>query len=87
MLNCVAFLATKSFSEAGLAVALVLTFAGVALQWHQNNHRMSLEERVKDGKVSEDEARRQILFYSRFAPIATVLGIALLGLVLFDLMG
>ncbi len=86
MLDHLAFISTKSFSEAGLAAALVLTLVGVALHWNQPRHRMSLEERVKDGKVTPDEARRQILFYERFAPVATMLGILLLGVVLFELM-
>ena len=87
MLSYLGFISTKSFSEAGLAVALVLTLVGVALHWNQPRHRMSLEELVKDGKVTADEARRQILFYERFAPVATMLGILLLGVVLFDMMG
>ena len=87
MLSYLVFISTKSFSEAGLAVALVLTLVGVALHWNQPRHRMSLEELVKDGKVTADEARRQILFYERFAPVATMLGILLLGVVLFDMMG
>jgi hypothetical protein len=46
---------------------------------------MSTEERMKDGKMSEDEARRQIKFYSWCAPIATVVGVVVLMAVMFDL--
>jgi hypothetical protein len=85
MLNHLAQLTTKVFDEAGVTAAILLTMTGVLLQWYQPRHRMALEEKVKDGKVSDDEARRQILFYSRFAPVATLLGVAVLAIVLFDL--
>lgn len=86
MLIRVGEITSRSFNEAGVAAAIVLTAIGMALHWHQPQHRMSLEERVKDGKITGDEARRQILFYNRFAPIATLLGVLVLCLVLFDLM-
>jgi hypothetical protein len=85
MLNTLAQATTKVFSETGVAAAIVLTTAGMALHWYQPQHRMALEEKVKDGKITDDEARRQILFYSRFAPVATLLGVVVLGVVLFDL--
>jgi len=76
---------TNSFSEAGIGAAIVLTGFGMALHWYQPQHRMSLEERVKDGKLTAEEARRQIMFYNRFAPIATLLGVVVLCFVLLDL--
>lgn len=77
----------KAYSESFLVVGLVLTLAGMALQWNQSRHRMSLEERLKDGKVSGDQMRRRIIFYGRIAPVVTLLGSALLALFLFDLVG
>ena len=87
MLISLAQLATGIFDEVGVTAAIVLTLIGVTLHWYQPSHRMSLEERVKDGKITADEARRQILFYNRFAPVATLLGVAVLAVVLFDMMG
>ena len=87
MFISLAQLATGIFDEVGVTAAIVLTLIGVTLHWYQPSHRMSLEERVKDGKITADEARRQILFYNRFAPVATLLGVAVLAVVLFDMMG
>jgi hypothetical protein len=86
MLTYLAEAAPKAFNEAGVAAAIVLTAIGMILHWYQPQHRMHLEERVKDGKVTGDEARRQIMFYNRFAPLTTLLGVIVLCIVLFDLM-
>ncbi len=83
MLTCLA--AAKVFNEVGVAAAILLTGLGMALHWHQPHHRIALEERVKDGKLTDEEARRQIMFYNRFAPITTLLGVVVLCIVLFDL--
>ena len=87
MLTALAEVTTKVFNESGVAAAIALTGVGALLHWYQPQHRMSLEEKVKDGKITDDEARRQILFYSRFAPVATLLGVIVLCIVLFDLIG
>ena len=76
---------TRYFDEAGIGAAILLTLTGMALHWHLPRHRMSTEEHMKDGKLTEAEARRQIRFYSWCAPIATVAGVAVLIAVLFDL--
>ena len=44
-----------------------------------------MEERMKDGKMTEEESRRQIKFYAVCAPLTTILGIVVLIAVLFDL--
>lgn len=85
MLTYLAQATTKVFNEAGVAAAIFLTALGMILHWYQPQHRMSLEEKVKDGKITDDEARRQIMFYNRFAPVATLLGVVVLCIVLFDL--
>ena len=75
----------RYFDEAGIGAAILLTLTGMMLHWHLPRHRMSMEERMKDGKMTEDEARRQIRFYSWCAPIATVAGVVVLIAVLFDM--
>lgn len=77
--------APRYFDEIGIGAAILLTLVGMILHWHLPRHRMSTEERMKDGKITEEEARRQLRFYSWCAPIATVLGIVVLVAVLFDL--
>lgn len=71
--------------EIGVVVAVLLTLVGVALHLYRPRHRMSVEERVKDAKMTEDEARRQIRFYDRCAPAVSALGVALLALAILDL--
>lgn len=73
--------------EVGIVAAVVLTITGMALHWHLPRHRMSMEERLKDGKMTEAEARRQVRFYSWCAPVATLLGVGVLVVVLLDLSG
>lgn len=73
------------FDELSIAVAVALTLIGLALHLYQHRHRMSMEERVKDNKLTEEEARRRIRFYSIWAPAVTLIGVALLSLVIFDL--
>ena len=75
----------RVFDEVGIGAAILLTLLGTALHWHLPRHRMSMEERMKDGKMTEDEARRQIRFYGWCAPIATVVGVVVLIAVLADM--
>lgn len=63
---------------AGLAV--VITLAGTYLCWHSHRHRMSIEERAKDGKLTEDQARRKIWFMGWFAPTVAIGGCVLMAL-------
>lgn len=64
--------------EIGLAVAVGLTLLGVGLHWCLPQQRMTLEERMKDGKVTEDEVRRRLRFYTFCARFTTLVGVALL---------
>lgn len=75
----------RYFDEIGIGAAILLTLTGMVLHWHLPRHRMSTEEQMKDGKITDEEARRQIRFYSWCAPIATVSGIVVLVAVLFDM--
>lgn len=70
--------AVAQSQEAMLTAAALITLAGTALCWTAPNHRMSMEERAKDGKLSETEARRRILFREWSGPAVTVIGCVLL---------
>ena len=76
---------TPLLDEVGVGVSLLLTFVGLALHLYLPRHRMATEERMKDNKMTETEARRQMRFYAVCAPTVTVLGILLLILVIYDL--
>lgn len=71
--------------EMGVVVAVLITLTGIVLQFYGARHRMSVEERVKDSKMTEDEARRQIRFYSYCAPIVTLIGATLLVVAILDM--
>ena len=64
--------------ELGLAIAMVLTFAGMVLHWQLPRHRISLEERIKDGELTESQARFRLQVFSWCAPAVTFVGIGLL---------
>ena len=68
--------------EVGLAIGVLLTIAGTVLHWQLPQKRMSAEERVKDGKLTEEQAIRMIRIYSVSAPVLTVAGAAVLIFVL-----
>ncbi len=64
--------------ELGLGLAAVLTFIGVGLHWQLPRQRMSAEENMKDGRLTEEQAQRRIRILSICAPAATIGGILLL---------
>jgi hypothetical protein len=64
--------------ELWFAVAVVLILGGTFLQWHLPRQRMSAEERMKDGKLTEAEANRKIRLNAIAAPTLTISGCVLL---------
>lgn len=64
--------------ELGVIVLLLLAAAGPALRCYAPRHRYEVEERVKDGRMTEAEARRQIRFLRGGAVVLSLLGIGLL---------
>ena len=64
--------------EFGFAVAMVLTFLGMVLHWQLPRQRMAMEERMKDGKLTEMQARRRLKIFHWCAPAVTLTGIVLL---------
>lgn len=72
---------SPSFVDFSLIMAVVLTVMGVTMHICQSRHRMSVEERIKDRKLSEREGRWHLKLYNTFAPGTSALGILLLVLV------
>ena len=70
------------WKEIAAGCAVVITLLGVRLCWRAPRYRMSIEERAKDGALTEDEARRKIKFMGWFGPAVTVVGCALLSVVI-----
>jgi hypothetical protein len=68
--------------EMGLGIAVTLTFLGMALHWQLPRQRMAAEEEMKDGKLTEGQAKRRIRILAICAPTATVCGVVLLVAVL-----
>ena len=75
----------RVLDEMSVGAAILLTVLGMALHWQMPRRQMSYEERVKDGTMTEEEARKRIRFYMRSAPITTLLGVGVLLYVMFDL--
>jgi hypothetical protein len=71
--------------ESGIAAALLLSVAGIALRFYTPHRQMATEELVKDGKLTPEEARRQMRFLEWAAVVVPVLGVLILAWVLFDL--
>lgn len=72
-----------SREEIAVGIAVVITLIGVRLCWRAPRHRMSIEERAKDGVYTNDEARRRIRFMGWFGPAVTIAGCALFAVVIF----
>ena len=68
--------------EIGIGMATIITLVGVRLCWAAPHDRMSIEERAKDGKLTEEQARRRIGRLAWFGPMVTLAGVALLCLAL-----
>lgn len=65
--------------EMALVGAGVVTLLGAWLCWTSPRYRMELEEHVKDGKMTSDEAFRRIQRSQWLGPAVTILGVALLA--------
>ena len=71
--------------EMGAGGAALITLLGIRLCWSSPRYRMSIEERAKDGAITEDQARRKIRFMGWFAPALTLAGCVMLGVLLSQL--
>lgn len=72
-------LPTTLLQELAMAAAAVVTLWGAWLCWTAPRHRMSVEERAKDGHITEDEARRRVFFRAKLGPALVIAGVAVLG--------
>ena len=70
--------------DASLGFAAVVTLLGMWLCWRAADVRMALEERVKDGDLSADDASRKIRRSMWIGPAVTIIGIALLLFSILD---
>jgi hypothetical protein len=68
--------------ELWLGGAALVTLLGAKLCWDGPRFRMSMEERVKDGEMSEDRARSRIWLMTWSGPAVTIVGFGLIALVL-----
>ena len=74
----------RTLEPFGFSIAVAMTALGVALQWQLPRQRIAMEERIKDGLLTEKEANRRLRFYAVCAPVATLAGVAMLLVVLLD---
>lgn len=70
------------FQEWPVAVAATVMMIGMRLCWRAPRYRMSIEERAKDGKLTEEQARRKIDLMSWCGPATVLTGGGLLAVVL-----
>ena len=77
----------RVFDERGVGAALLLALAGIALRAYAPSHQMNTEEHVKNGKLTPQEAGRQIRFLEISSTVVTLLGVGVLVGVLIDLAG
>lgn len=73
------------WDEVGLGIAVVLTFIGMIMHWIEPRRRMSAEEHVKDGDLTEEQARWRIKMFGRVAFWVTVIGVGLLVWTVFQM--
>lgn len=62
-----------------LIAGVVVTILGTRFCWGAPRYRMSIEEHAKDGKLTEEEARRKISRANWFGPTVVVVGFALIA--------
>lgn len=80
-------LPSKMLDESGVAAALLLAVAGMALRVYAPRHQMETEEHVKNGELTPEEAQRQVKFLEVSATVVTLLGVAVLVFLLVEMMG
>ena len=64
--------------ESAVVGAAVITLLGVWLCWQAQDQQTSIEERAKDGDLTEEQARRRIRLVGWFGPAVAVIGVGLL---------
>jgi hypothetical protein len=77
---CVADLVSLSRREVTIMLAIGLMLTGVYLRWQMTERQMSIEERLKDGWLTAEQARWRMQLMRWSGPVVSLLGIALLAL-------
>jgi len=70
------------FGLCGLIVSLV----SVWLHWDMQYRLSAIEDRHKDGRISDAEMAKKIRFWKLFAPALTLAGVALLSVAAFGIL-
>jgi len=70
--------------EIALGVAAAITLWGIRLSWTASDDQMSIEESVKDGRLTDEQARRKIRQLAWFGPLVTLAGVTFLCAVLLQ---
>jgi len=68
-------------------IGIVATLLGVWLQVRRGDFASEAEERVKDGKWTEAEARKRVWLIAWSAGMLTAIGVVCLGLAAVQLFG
>lgn len=67
------------FSQAAvLSVAVLITLSGVWMNWRAHWYRMSAEEAMKDGKLTQDQVDLRLRVFANGSRILTLAGMGLL---------
>ena len=72
------FLTSSLWREIMLGTGILITLVGVYQCWHAPRYRMSIEERAKDGKMTDAEAHRDIQRLNWFGPAVIVGGMVVI---------
>ncbi len=70
------------FGLCGLVVSLI----SIWLHWDMQYRLSAIEDRHKDGRITEAEMAKKIQFWKVFAPALTLVGVALLSVAAFGLL-
>lgn len=64
--------------EIALGAAVMLTIIGMLLHWRLPQERIAIEERMKDGNLTEEEGRHRLRIYGFCASLSTIAGVGML---------
>ncbi|MBX3750216.1 MAG: hypothetical protein KF897_09015 [Opitutaceae bacterium] len=65
---------------------LVVSLISIWLHWDMQYRLAAIEDRHKDGRITEGEMAKKIQFWKIFAPALTLVGVALLSVAAFGLL-
>lgn len=82
-----ALLLSLTRAEALGVVAVVVTLVGLWLNWRRPVHEAEIEEAVKDGKLTTEQAWRRNRWVRRRAKVVVTAGVLLMGAGLLTLFG